>query len=665
MIKLHSEGVSYRKISELTGVSKSQVGNILKYYKPVSSGGRGVQNVQKKSGQRKRSSGKSRQAPTVQPADDDDKPAMTNRKWKGELPIKDAKGDITGWTKPTVEVTYYNWYNTFIDDPGAWDPYFPTGKVHEEVGGILDALIPGDIVQVLKSRSHLKTTFTVRGHPLYNICEQTPAAQKGFIFSALDIDLVEETFNYVIGQLAENERILSFYGYLIDDENLSGYNKSRQKKRGKRRSFKTGTAYWRYQDAKAAPGLKAVSWLAKRAFTGQHPGGVYLDDIEGDELTPVDMKKYKRILLKKLMPAIGKTGYLVITGTIKGYDTDTDIYLLLKSNDMYETYEYPAVTNAETGASDFPPWEDCEFETRWVDKVNPRTGKPVINARTGKPRRKKIIEVKNILHRERYVVTYPEKFSLEDLVLIRRKYRFGNDTTEADFFAEYQLEPYQATGKYFNKDRISWSPPRLPHAGHMSCFEDVRDYCKKYHHPIFMWLDPGGKGAGHGVAISVGTFLFGRYVFFDCVVVREGLQAVAAKVAELMEYWSVDGWAVESNFQQKELYGQPIDQRIYEYFLATGKKKVYCMPSYYENSANKIRRIDARISIMLGYVGDQVRFHVNPDCESKEQFEHEFITFPDEELAAKKHEWDILDSMASQHIHQFIAGLEAVGAAGG
>lgn len=663
VIKLHSEGVSYRKISELTGVSKSQVGNILKYYKPVSAASRNVQNVQKKSGQARK---KARQGTAPPPVDvDEDKPPMTNNIWKGETPRLDENGDIKDWKGPKVPPDYYHWYCTFIDDPKAWDPYFAPGRIHEEIGGILDALQVGDIEQLLKARDHLKTTFIQRGHPLYHICEQTPTAHKGIILSAFDIDLVEESFNYIIGQLAENERILSFYGYLIDDENLSGYKNTRQKKRGKKRSFRTGTAFWRYQDAKAAPGLKAVSWLAKRAFTGQHPGAVYLDDIEADELTPVEMKKYKRILLKKLIPAVSKTGFLVITGTIKGYDTDTDIYLLLKSNDMYETFEYPAVTDVKTGAPSFPPWDDCEFETYWVDKINPKTGKPVINARTGKPRRTKKIRVVSIKNRPQYVVTYPEKFTLEDLVLIRRKYRFGNDATEAEFFAEYQLEPYQATGKYFDKARISWLPPRLPHAGHFSSFEDVRDYCLKYNHRIFMWLDPGGKGAGHGVAISVGTFLFGRYVFFDFVVVKEGLTAVAAKVAELLEYWAVDSWGIESNFQQKELYGEPIDERLYKYFKATGKTQIYSMPSYFDNSANKIKRIDAHVSIMLGYGADPIRFHVNPDAESKEQFDHEFVTFPDDELAKGKHEWDILDSMSSQHIHQFICGTAPVGAAGG
>jgi hypothetical protein len=599
---------------------------------------------------------------------DDGKPPMTNRHWTGETARLNEDGTVKDWDGPKVEPTYYNWYCEFIDDPDAWDPYFPPGKVHEEVGGILDALLPEDIVQILKSRSHLKTTFIQRGHTLYHICEQTAVGKKGIIFSALDIDLVEETFNYVIGQLSENEKILSFYGYLIDDENLSGYNKNK-KRRGKKRAFKTGTAFWRYQDQKSAPGLKAVSWLAKRAFTGQHPGAVYLDDIEGDELSATDMKKYKRILLKKLMPAVGKTGYMVITGTIKGYDTSTDLYLLLKANDMYETYEYPAVTNVDTGAPDFPPWNDCEFDIQHVEKINPKTGKPVINFKTGKPRMVKKVTVKHIKNRERYAVTYPEKFSLEDLVLIRRKYRLGKvddeAVTEADFFAEYQLEPYQPSGRYFDKTRISWKPPRIPRAPHFKTFEDVRDWCKHFNHTIYAWLDPGGKDAGHGVAITVGTYALGRYIFFDFVVVKEGLTAVAAKLAELIEYWTIDWWAVESNFNQDELYGEPVDERLYEYFEKHGKLYLYTPPSYKDNSLNKIKRIDARVSIMLGYIGDPIRFFVNPDAESKEQFDHEFITFPDVDAAAKKHEWDILDSMASQQIHQFGSGDDVEAVTGG
>jgi len=537
---------------------------------------------------------------------------------------------------------------TMVDDPSEFNPYYPPGRVHREIGDILEALAVGDVAQDLMSRDHYKTSFIQRGFSLYNILEATPLAHKGLLLVSYAPELSEETFDRIIQILSTNKRILSFYGYVIDD--------TKQQKRGKKKKFKSGVASWVYQTPSAPAGLRCTSFQAGD-ITGQHPGIVFLDDIQVEELSDTKMRRYKRIILKTLIPTVTKTGIIIITGTIKGWNKRSDIYLLLESNPSYLTFKYPAVTD-EHGLPKFPPMSDVDYEIveePWISKL---TGKPIIDFRTGQPKTRRSYKVNSIANEDEYIVTFPNKFTLKDLVIIRLKYRFGDiegeedTTTDGEFFSEFQLQPNDPHGKYFSFDRVSFVPPKIPHLPAFHTFEDLRDYCKQANWPIYCWLDPGGRDA-HGVAIVIGTQILGHYVIFDMKVIRSGVPTVAKYLAELYVYWLVDEWYVEGNFNQDELYGQPIDDGLHSEMEKHGWLKHYKAPLYRDNSTNKLKRIDARWSMMLGYDNDPLRFHINKLSDDYEQWYDEFRSFGDTNVDTTKVEWDLLDGGASLHIHAF------------
>lgn len=640
-----NKGFTYREISELETVPlrKSKIGEIC-----VENGWqKGHRTSPKKLLVQEALAQENASKSSVSSTPDEGEYPPTNRRWKGETPRYDDKGEITDWLGPKVEPSLINWYRVFKDDPDGWNPYFPAGDVHDEICGIIESMDMGDVLQILMARDHFKTMIVQENTALYHICEQSEYAQKGLLIITWSPRLAERTFNSIIEHLSWNPRILSFYGYLVDDV--------KRVERGKRRRFSTGTAFFKYQGAGKAAGIRCTSFQSGD-ITGWHPGIAFLDDIEDKRLSETYMERFREVFLKKLIPAISKTGIVIITGTIKGYSVGDDIYLLLESNPEYMTYKYPAVVNALTGEADFPPMSDVVYERHLVPVLNKRTGNPIYNQR-GEVKMRSRTVILEIKHREQYHVTFPEKFTLEELVKIRLKYRFGEvkNMTDDDFFSEYQLTASNPKGKVFNMDRVFFYPPTLSGERAFFNFQDFAKWCGDQSHPVCMFMDPGGK-TGHGIAMVVLAYVAGerwgeKFVILDVKISDRGLPETAAMVMRLVDKWGVDDVGCEGNWDDAETYAHTIEREFYRACENAGRMDLYRPIPAYPNRGEKLLRINTHVSSMIGADELPERFFVNPESELFERYKNELTGFGFEMSLQELKGFDCLDATASVDIH--------------
>ena len=357
------------------------------------------------------------------------------------------------------------------------------------------------------ARDHFKTTMIQIADTCYRALEMQDKALKGIVNVALDDGLAHETYQSIIEHLTVNPLILSFYGCVIDQQKITAQSKKRK--------FSADTAYFTYQPAGSMPGLLCCSWES-RTITGKHPWVMKFDDIMDEPLSPVKMGKFKRIFFKKVLGAMSKTGIIILTGTLKGWDETNDAYLLLERDPDILTYRYPAVVDVETGLASFPSMDDVIMHVTQIALKDKRGNQRL--DRFGQPmmRTRRIID--DVKGREKYRVTYPEKFSLEDLILIRLKFRYGEvkigdvECTDDDFFSEFQLQAANPSGKVFDTTRVFTTPPILEHERRFLDFVDLSEWLHQNQPqiPVYMFVDPGGKDS-HGVAYMILAVLSGMY----------------------------------------------------------------------------------------------------------------------------------------------------------
>jgi hypothetical protein len=579
------------------------------------------------------------------PREKDEKPSFTMRKWKGEhssdggktwelkpgywwnplyrkktFPEKDGRPRHVevkgGWQRGIPRLGLFYWSFEFMWDPTKYVDPVPYGKFHREIAERVEYLKK---YVILVGRDHLKTTFFNVNDMCWRILEFPEKAKHGLLNIAWDPGLAEVTFLDVNENLSMNPKILSFYGYVIDE--------SRPKTQEK--------IYFTYQPIGAKFGLRCTSFKSG-SITGSHPWKVYIDDPEDEPLSPTFMEKFKRIINKKLIPAVGKAGIMQLTGTVKGWDKNNDGYLWLERNRAWKILRYPA-------ANAMPPMSDVVIDI--VERiVFDEAGEPVLGD-SGDPIYEDFYEV-TIKDKRKYKPLYPERFTIEDLV-IKRLEMADEGKSDDDFWSEYFLQAVNPSGKYFLKDRVRAMPP----PGYIDV-QSFSDHCFENHEPIYMWIDPGGASS-HGIAVSVGTKMNGRYYLLDFLVLRTGLPEVAKTIGRLIKDWRVTHWGCEGNFSQAETYGRTLDREVYNYMHSNGWDVWYSPCVIKNNTGKKFQRIATHLSNMIGLASTDYTFYVNTESKDFDLFNRQLTTFGPGAKKTQEHDFDLLDCIASLNIHMF------------
>lgn len=550
--------------------------------------------------------------------DEGEKPPPTGRRWQGERWDASSGGFLN--PIPGARKDYFAWYQMFIlNEDNFGHGYIPLGDIHEEWALLLDH--PDQMRDLfLCSRDHYKTSFIHTGYYTYLICERQDLVGPRGIFSlAWDKDLTMETFDAVKRNLTENNRILTFYGYLPDDERSSTQTKM----------------FFQFQPkANRYPGLFCAPIKGGR-ITGTHAYLYALDDIMVTELTPALMKRLREIFTMKLYPAMGPGARLVVTGTIKGYTPDNDVYLWLEQNPALNVYRYPA-------ANAMPTLQDIDYEIDEVPIINPLTGKVKLQ-KNGKPFTRKHFRVTSIKNVDRYVMAYPQRYDMYRLAAKMLEYKYSEDGLDK-FFSEYFLVASDPKGRFFDINRV-----RPVNESRFFSVEGVLEYCRAYHCPVFLWIDPGGQGA-HGIAIVVMTFINGEYFLLECQTIRAPVVMAAKVIANLIAKYRVTIWGCEGNFNQRDTHGYTIDSIVKAEF-ALNSPHLYTPCVIANNTGKKMQRIATHVGAMLGFDGGPYQFYIAPEMLGISDFRMQVRRFGTQMEGDGNHEYDILDSIASVRIH--------------
>lgn len=509
--------------------------------------------------------------------DDDDKPEMTGRYWAGEhwdleeadwsLPegkwwdpeIINEDASFGAWVDGEPNLDYFYWYYEFIYDPTKFVYPNRLGQCHKDWA---KKAAFGKRKLFLCPRDHFKTSFLNVGRGCYLACEEQKKAAMGMLFIAWDPGLSGSTYMDIKENLEENEKILSFYGYLIDDE----------------RRNNAGFLFFKFSPTGSKFGIKCTSFKSG-GITGSHPYYVFLDDIEDEELSENLMRKFHRVILNKLIPAMGNDGEMQVTGTIKGLTKKTDAYLLLKENPLWFCYTFPA-------ANQMPPWADCKYEQRWRDVIDPTSGLHVIDPDTHLPRQEPYFYVE-VEHREEYILLYPERYTIEDLVAKRLEIVKIKEKTDDVFWSEYFLRAVNPEGKFFNTNRLGMLPP----PGYGS-FKNFITWLNENHIKPSIWIDPGGKGKkSHGIAMAI-VAIYNQFTYIlDLKVIHAGLPTVARELYTWIMDYGVEEWGVEGNYNQAMTFGETLDVYLKTLMKEHNMLDYYTMNKGANNTGDKILRI--------------------------------------------------------------------------
>lgn len=561
-------------------------------------------------------------------------PFATGRVWQGEHYDEAKQRFITmagKWWSPTskkwesgdapwvanARLKYWYWYHEFVlNDQNFYSPE-PLGQCHQDWCEEMES--GQQKLGMLCPRDHFKTWFCNIGYILFHICERQDQAQQGILNISWDEELAITTYFSIKQNLTENARMILFYGYLMDEYRPATQNK----------------LYFIYQPSGAKPGLFCASLKAGK-ITGTHPFLVFLDDVQDEVFTDTYMRRFKQIIQRKILPALGKKGRLMITGTVKGFNEKNDAYIWLESIPSFIMLRYPA-------ANDMPPMADVEYNLVLKEVVD-ASGKRLLDSK-GHPIFTKQFEVK-VKDRDKYITLYPERYSIEDLVTKRLELWDKQEQSDDVFWSEYFLRACNPEGKFFNKKRIGTLPP--PNHATTPAFIA---WLKTFHQSVTLWVDPGGKGK-HGLAIAVVAFSHGQYYILDLVVVRSGLPEVAKQIAILFQEYPIQVWGCEGNFDQAEVYGETLDRELKAYLYKIGRSDLYHRCNTLKNTGDKILRIQGHVTTMIGLDGTPLQLYVNPQSRAIEQWRTEVEQFPDAK-GDVKHEFDLLDAVASCKIHLF------------
>lgn len=572
-------------------------------------------------------------------------PYATNNIWNGEH-FDESKGRFIlkkgSWFDPITQTwkvgqapwendprtKYFYWYHEFVlNDQNYYHPD-PMGACHLDWGIEMESGIQKLVM--LCPRDHFKTTFCNIGYILFHICERQSLSQQGILNISWDDELALTSYFSIKQNLTENQRLIDFYGYLVDEYRPCTQNK----------------LYFVYQPSGAKPGLFCASFKAGR-ITGTHPFLVFLDDIQDEVFSEAFMRRFKQIIQRKILPALGKYGRIMVTGTIKGFNEKNDGYLWLETIPSFRVKRYPA-------ANDMPPMTDVKYELKY-DPVLDALGKQRFDSK-GHPIFMERFEV-TVQHAERYTTLYPERYKIEDFVVKRLEMAIKEEESDDIFWSEYFLRATNPEGRFFMKKRIGTLPPQ-----NHATITAFLQWLKTFHQPVYLWVDPGGKGS-HGCAIAVVAIVNGQFFVLDLSVARAGLPDVAKVIGDLFVEYGVQVWGCEGNFDQAETYAATLDRELKAYLTKIGKIGLYVRCNALNNKGDKILRIQGQITTMIGIDGTPIQFFVNPGCKSIDQFRTEIAQFPDTKGDAK-HEFDLLDCIASTKIHLYGKNRKAAMIAG-
>lgn len=549
--------------------------------------------------------------------DEGDLPPPTGRTWLGE------RWDGNSWLTqlPGARNDYFAWYNEMIlNEDNFGTGTIPLGQIHEEWCLLVDH--PDQNRDMfLCSRDHYKSSIFHVGYYTYLICEkQDKVGPRGIFSLAWDENLSMETFDAVKRNLSENQRILSFYGYLIDDERSSTQRKM----------------FFTFQPkANRYPGLFCAPISGGR-ITGTHAYLYGLDDIMDKELTPRMASRLQTIFNVKLYPAMGPGSRMIVTGTIKGYTPANDIYLWLEQNPAFTTYRYPA-------ANAMPPAKDIIYERYAEPIINPLTGRPRVK-HDGTPLTRNRFRVTEILHREKYRTLYPERYSIEKLAEKFLEYQQSLNGVDK-FFSEYFLIASNPTGRFFDTGRmLKISKSRFFTA------QDVVSCCRDSHYPIYLWIDPGGQG-GHGIAVVVMTRIGDESFLLDAMTIRKPVIEAALDIVNLIVKYNVSVWGCEGNFAQKDTHGYTIEKVVHQRLISMGRRSLVTPCRIRNNTGEKLNRIATHFSALLGANDQQTQFFYNPEADDVGNFKMQARRFGSENDGSQKHDYDLLDCCASIRIH--------------
>ena len=503
------------------------------------------------------------------------------------------------------QFSFPKWFNTFImphlstiENNGKVVTY-KLGKIHKKMIKFIEK---NNNALILLPRGHLKTTIG----SFYILYQLVMKKVKTAMIISASIDKARETFSMLKEHLLNNQDLIAAYGDIIDSD---------RKNDSQSCFLKSATVG---QDMAS---LTCCTLLSKRV-TGTHPNIVLVDDIQEEPLNQTTMKRLKYAFDRKLRPAVGQ-GQLIIIGTYKGWDTDSDIYLWLESKMAGNNPLYPKMSAPAIIENDLPKWEDCQ----------------VVRNKKGQ-----IMEVAfyDLNLRNRYHALWPQAWDIKKLLLKRAE--MADNGQDDAFWSEYMLRPADPHGRYFPIDRLKIIE-------HGEAIEQAR-VADNTGTPIYGWVDPGGA-TGHGYALAVATKIGPNYYIFDMDVVRASPDTCARRMEELSNRWGFSTWGWEANFKQASE-----GQLLNNYVAKSLNIRTLA------NKGEKIRRIQTGWNTILGFEGEPTVF-VNKNSKGFTQFMKEYRSFPemDDGRVANNtsHEFDLLDAIESLVRHLILQKKKYIG----
>lgn len=567
------------------------------------------------------------------PRKNDDKPSMTRRIWNGEH--YDPESQTWLPAEPDARKDYFAWYNEFLYPmmPNA----IPLGKIHETWAEEMES---DDRVMMFKPRDHYKTTFITIGYSVYSLCEFQFNRYPILIVSKSELN-TRDTMASIRAHLESNERILSFYGYLINEDlknDSEGF-------------------FTHYQDVGVKDPALYCATFGANIVMGTHPRMAMLDDIETKALTPALMYQAKTLLDKSLLSGLPPGSVLFLIGTIKGWDEKNDIYLYAKKKGIFSVYEDPAVYKIDPitkipalDASGKRIWgmPDMKYVKWWKERVPviDKDGKPVLTWK-GNPKMQNVIRIDVLEGKDaEWMSIYPERYSVKDIIRKRIETREVDKENDDTFWSEFFLKPCKPGGNFFSTERVKMFPPR-GHASSQAYFK----WLDEYDIPTVIWIDPGGKKS-HGISLACMCFWKGEFHVIDLSVIKKGMPEAAKKIALWRDKYNVQYVGCEGNFDQKETFGDAIEGELERYCIKNHLENLFIKIHSIPNKGDKILRIQTHMASMLGSENTSTEsdFFVNPDAEDIEQFMSEMSSFPNL-IPGAEHEWDLMDSVTSAKIH--------------
>lgn len=561
-----------------------------------------------------------------------EKPAITNRRWKGETWHEVNKN----WNPPLkhASLDYYNWYMQFIFPmlPNA----LPLGQIHKIW---CEELESDDFIEMFKPRDHYKTSLITIGYAVYCLCEHHMNLYPVLIVSKSDLN-TKDTFQSIRTHLEKNERILSFYGYLIDEDLSNTQDK----------------LFCTFQHTGAKDPAVYCGTFGSKLVMGTHPHLAILDDIEEDMLTPAFMRQAKKLLDKSLIAGMPKNSKLILVGTLKGWDHTNDIYLYAKKKGIFSCYEDPAVFKIDP-ATKVPILDangnkiyglpDMKY-VHWEKKAVPvltELGTPMLTP-TGRVKIKNEIVVTIDENKDaEWQSIYPERYTVKDIILKRIYMREVDRESDDSFWSEFFLQPRKPGGNHFNvAERVQYFPPK-----NFLTTQEFLQWMKDFNHYAIVWIDPGGKGS-HGIAMSCTTFDKDKTYVLDLAVIKKGVLEAAKVLLNWIQTYNIRCIACEGNFEQAETFATPIQAEIERLAALESVSLNHVLFKAINNKGDKVGRIKTGFEFMLGWNTDEIRFFVNQQATDYNQLIEEMEQFP-KLMPGMDFEWDLMDCINSAKYH--------------